>query len=278
MSANPSSKWFWNDWDNDRELQLCGLAAQGLWMRMLSIAARASGYVRVGRVQCSPEDIATIVGQPIEVIRPLLAELEMRRVFSRSRDGTIYNRRMLKDAKRSKINAKNGKMGGNPNLLKQTIKSHSVKPPSTASVETTLVPLKSLSPLTPIPKEKEERTDAVASVEVRAGRAANPRSRANGKSPLPDDWSPDERDCQYAASKGYGETWIAGQSEQFRDHHLKLDTRFADWHAAWRTWVQRAPDFDRGLARVNGSGLRPTVRSGPITDAVAAIRAHRNMG
>jgi hypothetical protein len=26
--------------------------------------------------------------------------------------------------------------------------------------------------------------------------------------------------------------------EQFRDHHLKLASTFADWDAAWRTWIQ----------------------------------------
>jgi hypothetical protein len=114
MSGNPWDKWFWSDWECDPAVQQCSLAAQGLWMRMLCIAAKSTpkGYMRVGKNSLSDVEIAGAVGRPLEEILPLIAELEKWRVFSRDRKGTIYNRRMINEAKRSKTNAKNGKKGG----------------------------------------------------------------------------------------------------------------------------------------------------------------------
>jgi hypothetical protein len=42
MSGTRWSKFYWSDWDGDMRLRLCSLAAQGLWMQMLCIAASMS--------------------------------------------------------------------------------------------------------------------------------------------------------------------------------------------------------------------------------------------
>jgi len=38
---------------------------------------------------------------------------------------------------------------------------------------------------------------------------------------------------------------IEAQADQFRDHHLKNGSLFADWDAAWRTWYRNALKFNR---------------------------------
>jgi hypothetical protein len=50
MTAEPWSKWFWTDYEADPGLRLSSLAAQGLWMRMLCLMAKATpkGELRVG--------------------------------------------------------------------------------------------------------------------------------------------------------------------------------------------------------------------------------------
>ena len=49
MSGTIWSKFYWSDWETDPALRLCSLAAQGLWMRMLCVAASHDpiGYVAV---------------------------------------------------------------------------------------------------------------------------------------------------------------------------------------------------------------------------------------
>ncbi len=131
MPANPCSKWFWNDWDNDMALHLCSLAAQGLWMRMLSIAARATpiGYVMINGRSVDATDLAHVTGASEAEIRCLLDELEDRRVFSRDRHRRIYNRRMVRDARDHQSAVRNGKDGGNPLLRRGSVpKDQRVRP------------------------------------------------------------------------------------------------------------------------------------------------------
>jgi hypothetical protein len=53
---------------------------------------------------------------------------------------------------------------------------------------------------------------------------------------------------------GYDDYWIDDQAPQFRDHHLKTEKLFTDWNACWRTWVQKAPNFQ---PNGKGNGTNP---------------------
>lgn len=50
-------------------------------------------------------------------------------------------------------------------------------------------------------------------------------------------------DLAYALRAGMTDQQARAEFVQFRDHHLSKDNRFADWHAAWRTWVGNALKF-----------------------------------
>lgn len=113
MSAEPWSKFFWSDYDADEGLRMCSLAAQGLWMRMLCLMARASpkGELRVGGEPCSVSDLSRAVGESEGTVAGLLGELERRGVFSTTRAGVIFSRRLRKDAEISRKRAKSGAKG-----------------------------------------------------------------------------------------------------------------------------------------------------------------------
>lgn len=130
MSSNPWGKFFWQDWESDQGLKLCSLAAQGLWMRMLCIAAAHNpvGYVSVAGKPLDETSLARLTGASESEVETLLQELEQHGVFSRDRHGRIYSRRMIRDAKRSAQARKNGKLGGNPSIRKQRGNSGSVNP------------------------------------------------------------------------------------------------------------------------------------------------------
>lgn len=168
MSENPSTKWFWNDWDNDRALALCSLAAQGIWMRMLSIAARSDGYLRVNGKACSIDELSVLIGHPASEIAPLVAELDARGVFSRTRDGTIYSRRIVRDEKNRKFFQKKGKEGGNPKLLA----SASDKGKKTDPLIPPVIPPLNGGGSPPIPYSLSPKEDSVVAIAPTAG--ANP--------------------------------------------------------------------------------------------------------
>lgn len=121
MTRQRWAKFFWDDWENDPALRLCSLSSQGLWMRMLCIAAHHDpvGYVCIQGKPISNEALARIVGQRVEEIEEGLADLEAHGVFSRDRLKRIFCRRMVFESKKSLVAQQNGKLGGNPTLLKQ---------------------------------------------------------------------------------------------------------------------------------------------------------------
>jgi hypothetical protein len=121
MSKLRWSKLWWQDWSDDPALRLCSLAAQGLWMRLLCLAASAEpyGHVIVAGHAPSPRDLARIVGAHSTQVKLLLAELERNGVLSRTGDGTIYSRRLVRDYAESITKTRAGALGGNPRLMAQ---------------------------------------------------------------------------------------------------------------------------------------------------------------
>ena len=138
---NPSSTFYWKDYENDEGLRISSLAAQGLWMRLLCIAAKADPYGYILVNGCDPGVTGTArLGSVTEAeAATLLDELERNRVFSRDRKGRPFSRRMVKEAAISAKNQKNGKKGGNPALTasagKQKEKRHPDNRPDNAPVK-----------------------------------------------------------------------------------------------------------------------------------------------
>jgi hypothetical protein len=148
MTGTTWSKFFWADWESDEALRLCSLSAQGLWMRMLCLAAKAdpTGYVTVNGRPLGVTDIARLAGVTETECESLLSELDRNGVFSRTRSGTIYSRRMIRDFKRRQIAQKNGKSGGNPSLSKDKDISPPDNPPVKGQLKTHKPEAKSQEP------------------------------------------------------------------------------------------------------------------------------------
>ena len=87
---------------------------------MLCIAASHDpiGYVAVAGRGLDSNSIARMTGGSESEVASLISELDRNGVFSRDRQGRIYSRRMIADAKRAKLARDNGKKGGNPTLSK----------------------------------------------------------------------------------------------------------------------------------------------------------------
>jgi len=113
----PATLWFWDDWFSSFDVQVSTFAAQGLWVNMLGIMAKAEikGAMRSAGKQIDSKMLAKRYGKSEKEVSVLLKELEDNGVFSRLPDGTIINRRMFGESQRqdqiSKIRAEAGKAG-----------------------------------------------------------------------------------------------------------------------------------------------------------------------
>jgi hypothetical protein len=120
MSNLPWSKFYWADWSRDANLRACSYAAKGMWMDMLCHmdASPEKGYFLVGDRAATNAEIAKIIGGERRLVERLLAELEANGVFSRDARNAVFSRRMTRDCVKSRENSANGKLGGNPVLIK----------------------------------------------------------------------------------------------------------------------------------------------------------------
>lgn len=105
----------------DPELRSVSVAARGLWIDMLCLMFESDrrGYLQLKNGQpVSASQLARMTGCAEDLVESLLTELETAGVFSRTRDGMIYSRRLERDERHRQKMSENGKKGGNPALLK----------------------------------------------------------------------------------------------------------------------------------------------------------------
>jgi len=161
MSASPWMKFYPQDWRADEKLRLCSLAARGLWIEMLALMHRSEryGHLVINGSVPTHEQLAVQAGALPSEVTALLAELDGAGVFSRASSGSIYSRRMTRDAKKAKIARQNGKEGGNPSLCKGKGNRASVKGSDKANLKG---------------QDKAQRPEARGSVDKSTGARAPP--------------------------------------------------------------------------------------------------------
>lgn len=154
MSRLRWAKFFWEDWASDNALSLCSLAAQGLWMRMLCIAAQGDDYgmLTVNGQSVSDDELAKLIRPHIDPRRftRLLAELERKKVVSRDANGTLFCRRMTQLRLAFDSHSQSGKRGASKRygIVRHSLDARSKKleaekgesPPSTPYEDNPLNP------------------------------------------------------------------------------------------------------------------------------------------
>jgi hypothetical protein len=151
----------------------------------------------------------------------LIAELERHGVFSRTREGVIYSRKLVRMAAKSAKARKNGVLGGNPSIGKDRGISGSVNLEDNPQVKPHI-------PEARYQKEKEREPD---------GSPKKPRSRATR---LPENWSLPDEWRQESIGKGASAALIDREAERFRNYWIAKAGPTAsklDWRATWRNWI-----------------------------------------
>jgi len=116
--ADPWFKFYPSDWRNDPALKMCSMAARGLWIELICLMHQATpyGHLLVNGQAPTDAQIAVLVGAPSDQIAALLGELESAGIFSRTRNGIIYSRKLTRMSKKAATARNNGRKGGNPSL------------------------------------------------------------------------------------------------------------------------------------------------------------------
>ena len=128
----------WVKWENalwlaDPGVRACGLAARGLWKDMLALMDRCDpyGHLAVNGRSPSNRQLATMVGASEKEVANCLIELEGAGVFSRSEDGLIYSRKMVRDHSEPVSNAERQRRWRNRTKNADAPVTHAVTPPVT---------------------------------------------------------------------------------------------------------------------------------------------------
>lgn len=217
MTEHRWSKFWWADYEGDDALRVVSLAAQGLWMRMLCVMHKGTpyGHLTINGKAPNTRQIAMMASASEREVVKLLAELEESGVFSRTVDGAIFCRRMVRDKAVSDKAREDGKRGGNPAL----------KPHDAGG-------------LTPPVKGGGYTLEAEAEADTEADKKGGgaPRS-APSPTPtgtrLPDAWIPDDPGFEGATSQTlakFCDYWRAQPGARGRK---------TDWQATWRNWCRR---------------------------------------
>ena len=239
-AAQPWVKWRFDKWRNDEGLRLCSLAARGLWAELLAImhGCLPYGHLTVRGKSPTPKQIAALVGNTTEKeVTELIDELEDNGVFSRTADGVIWCRRMVRDNEARETGRNNGLRGGNPTLMREgnqerdnvesTVRDN--QPETTCDAN----PLK--GGVNPSPKDRIEIRDT----EIRDNESRDARARENAKGfRLPEEWNPGHEGAQFARSLGLDPVVTF---DKFRDYWAAqpgLKGRKTDWFATWRNWCR----------------------------------------
>lgn len=221
MKRGPWIKWYWSDWRSDPKLRMCSIAARGLWAEMLALMQEATPYGHLlvsGRVPTDAQ-LAVLAGMPADQLPELLGELEAADVFSRTRAGVIYSRRMVRDEKKARTAQKNGKEGGNPSLCKDDIISPSVNPPDNPS----------LKPQKPEARYQKEKDISLES-DFAEWYGAYPRHVGQGQA---------ERAYRTALKSADKQTLLAA-AQRFAEASRGQDPKFIPHPATWlngRRWL-----------------------------------------
>lgn len=129
------SKFWWQDWQREPSLRMCSMAARGLWMELLCLAhdGQPYGHITVNGRAPTPKQIAGIASAPEKEVSAWLRELEDAGVFSRTDDGVIFCRRMLRDREASEAGreAIGKRWGNNTPAMKEPNRKGKRKPNST---------------------------------------------------------------------------------------------------------------------------------------------------
>lgn len=138
MSASHAyAKFYPRDWLGDPLLRMVSPFERGIWIDLLCCMMLADpyGYLATNGKAMHDDDIARMVGVDKDTLKGAINHLLELGIPSRTSDGIIYSRRLVRDHAAFEAAQKSGKRGGNPALKRnnrsQNTEFRSQKPEAT---------------------------------------------------------------------------------------------------------------------------------------------------
>jgi len=239
MTKLPSIQFYPGDWMKDPQLRSVSLEARGLWIDLLCMMSESDprGYLQINGKAPSETQLARMVGCDKEEISRGLSELSCAGVYSTTKAGVIFSRRMVKDNHLLDVRRKCGKMGGNPALKKG-------KPnPYYNSIKDNQ------------DKQTDKQTDNQKITPSSSSSSSKKKNKR--KTPLPDDFGISDRVKKWANEKGLNH--LSDHFESFKRKCSAKGYEYVDWDAAFMEAIRENwAKIDNGKAEQNKRDRLPT--------------------
>lgn len=179
----PSFQVYPGDWRRDTALQTCPLEARGLWWELCCVMHDGDpyGHLAIRGRPITDDRAAAMIGIPVAQYRRLLVELEEAGVPSRTEDGVLYSRRMVRDEHIRTVRAAAGSKGGSTRVNNERYKSSSKtgsNDPSTSLGDASIADADEDAEADAMAGKEKAATDSLA-YHVRCVLALNAGLRAN---------------------------------------------------------------------------------------------------
>lgn len=204
------SRWFrvYDDAINDPKVLRLPEATRWHWIAVLAIASKNDGALP------SIEDIALMLRKSRQAATAILATLKDAGLVDETEAGLAphnWNGRQFKsDVSTERVQRFR-------NAKRNVSSTVSETPPETDT-------------------ESEQILGADAPTPIRKSKKAS--------TAFPEGFALDDAMRKYAGDRGFAGVNVERMFERFSNHHRAKGSKFADWHAAWRTWVGNQVEFD----------------------------------
>lgn len=121
MGKLPAFQFYPADWRKDPGVQSLSFHDRGVWFEILCLMHESEqrGRLLLNGKPMPDEALARLLGLDKQILTKTVTTLIEYGVASRSEDGALVNRRMVRDENLRVIRQNAGKLGGNPVLVKQ---------------------------------------------------------------------------------------------------------------------------------------------------------------
>lgn len=288
----PYARFYFSDLDAEPTLKLCSWDSCWFWIKMLGLmhASPQRGYLLKanGEPYTESELVTCVAGASLERVRTALFELGANGVYSKTRNGHIYCRKIVKGElraknldrdKKSKSGDKseiNSSKNGDKSDLALAATSENEKEISDSGSRTLVIPESRVqSPEIEGIESLPKKSNLVGShPELELGKKPPPKTGQKNPSHgtrLPPDWALPKAWGSWAVEQGLSESDVRKQAEVFRDYwHAKAGekARKADWLATWRNWIRSHLERGTRSPSAYGGKAKSDIREGkPITQA-----------